>query len=113
MNTDVLSALGISPSSRRPARLRSYKRVRIEGEVYPTIIPCDGAIVEGELQTIDGKLLPKLDEYEGTELGLYDRISVHVDAGSGEMVDAFVYVKGEKQDGITAIPWSYEKIREA
>ena len=74
----------------RPATLDAYARHRLHAQVYPAIVPNNGAAVTGLLcEGIDGPLWQRLDDWEGE---FYTRRRVTVCDDTGALLDAQTYV---------------------
>ena len=80
----------------RPAVLKNTRRLKVKGEVYPSLIPAAGGEVSGILYenlTLDE--IDVLDHFEGLE---YDRreVTVHVDGQPLPAETYFTSVEGIK-----------------
>jgi len=85
------------------AILSGYRRFTVAGQVYPGIVPCAGAVVEGLLY--DGLQAPEmaaLDEYEGE---LYVRHSLTVLVDENQHQAACYVVKPERRHELSEQPW--------
>lgn len=92
LDRDILSfVIGrpVDPGALEPARLRGFRRVRVEGASYPMLVPDPGGCVEGALWRPRGAAdLARLDAYEGPA---YRRARVEVDTVAGGRVPAEAY----------------------
>ncbi len=79
----------VDPAELEPARLKGFRRVRVQGASYPMLVPDPTGRVEGRLwRTGDRRERARLDAYEGPG---YRLELVRVETRSGERVAALVY----------------------
>lgn len=104
----VLQAVCGRAFTPRPATLDAYARYRLHAQVYPAIVPNNGAAVAGQLcEGIDGPLWQDLDDWEGD---LYTRHSVTVRDDTGALLSAQTYVlAGAHHHLLSSEPWSPEE----
>jgi gamma-glutamylcyclotransferase len=72
----------------------------INSRGYANVVPDDGGAVHGVLWEIGVGDLCKLDVYEGTALGCYDRRTLPTLVGGGRRVQAEVYVSVDTSPGV-------------
>ncbi|MEZ6014613.1 MAG: gamma-glutamylcyclotransferase family protein [Planctomycetota bacterium] len=73
-----------------PALLRGYARRTVRGEVYPSVLPCAGDVVDGALlRGVDAASLARLDAYEGAP---YERVRVRVERAAGGAAEAWMWL---------------------
>jgi gamma-glutamylcyclotransferase (GGCT)/AIG2-like uncharacterized protein YtfP len=77
------------PAKLRPARLKGYRRVRLRGTPYPTLLRARDE-VRGALLALDGWSFRKLHAYEGPRYRL-TRVRPRV-AGRAEPVTALAWI---------------------
>lgn len=92
-----------------PARLKDYRRVLVQDEVYPGIYPCPGKDVDGLLyEGLTPEAIARLDAFEGE---YYQRMALYVET-AGKMVRASVYVfKKRYHHLLTRKSWDYHEFR--
>ena len=79
-----------------PARLPGYQILRIANYNYPTLVAADDASVMGQvLSNLNQDDLKRLDDYEGTADGLYERTVVTAFDDEERPQSVFVYVAGD------------------
>ena len=106
LNDKVLECLKLKPITRTPATTTGYKRVSINGKVYPTAIPSSDPKnkITGELHRVTSKDLAMLDIYEGCPEAFYERVTVDsviaTESGEQKNITAFMYIKGHALDGV-------------
>lgn len=83
-----------------PAELSGYG-LRGRGRRYPYVVAEPGGRVRGELVTVDDRLLPELDAYEGSE---YRRERMQVETDDDDHAEAWVYVAREEVEVGEPIP---------
>ena len=108
MDLDVLAYLLGRPvdlASFVPAMLDGFRRVRVEGASYPTLVPAHRARLEGRLlRRISRRDIARINHYESGEY----RAELHpVATASGEHVAAWLF-RGLDGLGATEEPWSLE-----
>jgi gamma-glutamylcyclotransferase (GGCT)/AIG2-like uncharacterized protein YtfP len=88
----VGSVLGRVPRSRE-AVLRGFRRTAHDKGPWVVAEPDPAAEIHGMvLEGLSEGEVDRLDKFEGLDLGLYQRISVHVEVGA-HRVEAWTYVK--------------------
>lgn len=103
----VLEAVTCRSFAASPAVLAGYRRCRVRGKVFPTLLPDAEASVEGlVIRDVDAASWHLLDRYEGD---LYDRVAVTVRRADGRAAAAHVYVANAKGRALAEpAPWSLE-----
>ena len=101
----VLQAVCGRAFTPRPATLDAYARYRLHAQVYPAIVPNNGAAVAGLLcEGIDGPLWQRLDDWEDE---FYTRRSVTVCDDTGALLGAQTYVLADAYYHLlSSEPWS-------
>ena len=96
---DVLNRLLRRVPPMKPARVEGYRTYFDQEAGYPMAIKEKGSAIDGSLMTgIGSRDLSMLDDYEGVRKRLYKRIKVQaLPTGSGNPVEAFMYIKGENE----------------
>jgi gamma-glutamylcyclotransferase (GGCT)/AIG2-like uncharacterized protein YtfP len=85
---EIIRAVIDRPVLGIPVRLKDVQRVRVQHEVYPAIIPCNGASVDGVLyENLSQSEMASLDLFEGVE---YERRVITV-VVNGRSLDAETY----------------------
>jgi len=84
-----------------------YSIFRVGDAAFPGITPANGGSVAGLVYLdVDDESAARLDRFEDT---FYDRLSIEVDCGDGELRQADAYVVSEKNRHVlTAEPWTAE-----
>lgn len=104
----MLRRTGSIPVS-HPAVLSDYQlafRKVLDGEdVYATIVPAPGHVVQGVAYFCSPHAMAQLDVFEGTAENCYRRELVQVTALTGEILNSIVYI-GEKFSSEAAVPSS-------
>ena len=72
----------------------------INSRGYANVVPSEVETVHGVLWEVDAGDLLKLDVYEGTALGFYERRTFAELVGDNRRVEAEIYVSGDKSPGI-------------
>ncbi|MEW6367037.1 MAG: gamma-glutamylcyclotransferase family protein [Acidobacteriota bacterium] len=87
-----------------PAIARGYARYAIEGELYPGLIPEEGAETRGVVYLGIGEATVRvLDQFEGE---WYVRTSIRVETGTGEPMEADAYLlRDGERHRITRTRW--------
>jgi gamma-glutamylaminecyclotransferase len=71
---------------------------------YPAMVrAASGVAILGELWRIDPSRLSILDDQEGVEVGLYERVTIPIRTESGEEVSAIAYLYGRSIDGLAEL----------
>lgn len=72
--------------------LLDYALGTVADRPFPGIVPDAGSRVIGQVIEVGDDALQRLDAYEGTEIGLYRRVRVHVNhRETGRMEPVWVY----------------------
>jgi gamma-glutamylcyclotransferase (GGCT)/AIG2-like uncharacterized protein YtfP len=91
----------------RPALLRGWERLYVEGQVYPGIRPAPGAEIDVLVLTgVDPAVLAQADAFEGDEYKRQPLRLTFYDAASGQG-DAMFYVPVPGV-ALTDEPWQYD-----
>ncbi len=104
----MLRRTGSIPVS-RPAGLSDYqiafRQVFVGEDVYATIIPAPGKVVQGVAYLCSPHAIAQLDVFEGVAENCYRRDLVQVTALTGEILNCIVYI-GERFSSEPAVPSS-------
>ena len=104
----MLRRTGYIPIS-RPAGLSNFqlafRQVLVGEDVYATIVPAPGKVVQGVAYLCSPHAMAQLDVFEGVAENCYRRESVQVTAQTGEVLNCIVYF-GEKFRSEAAVPSS-------
>ena len=94
MFDEVWTALVNDPCHKMDARLDGFKRLEVQGQLYPGMIEAKESVVDGRLMLglQDADLLV-LDRFEGE---YYRRAQVVVSANDGRLLDAQTYIFRDK-----------------
>ena len=102
----MLRRTGSIPIS-RTASLSDYqiafRKVLVGDDVYATIIPAPGKVVQGVAYLGSPYAMAQLDVFEGLAENCYRRELVQVTALAGEILNCIVYI-GEKFSSEAAVP---------
>ena len=102
----MLRRTGSIPVS-RPAGLFDYqlafRKVLVGEDVYATIVPTPGKVVQGVAYLCSPHAMSQLDVFEGVAENCYRRELVQVTALTGEILNCIVYI-GEKFFSEAAVP---------
>ncbi|MCZ6782516.1 MAG: HAD-IIIA family hydrolase [Proteobacteria bacterium] len=106
---DVMEVVTGRSLASTDALLPDYARFMLRDRIYPAVIESAGDETPGRLYGgVDAESLVHLDRFEGS---LYRRERVRILTESG-VVDAFVYVLGERHRGLLRTePWDRERFR--
>ena len=110
LNDEVLNLIVDSAFFKQKAKLPEFRRVCVQGEVYPAIFPSQGCVVDGVLiSSLSKSDLGNLDAYEGA---CYQRTSVSVELAKGkfEVCDTYVF-KPEYYDLLSDAEWNNDCFR--
>ncbi|MBK1672149.1 hypothetical protein CKO35_02305 [Ectothiorhodospira shaposhnikovii] len=90
MFDDVMGKVSGSVPPGEPARLRGFRRGKVQGECFPAIVPGREGVVEGWLyRGLTSRDWRRLDRFEGD---FYERRRVRVELRGGRTLPAFTYV---------------------
>jgi gamma-glutamylcyclotransferase (GGCT)/AIG2-like uncharacterized protein YtfP len=106
MCEDIMETVaGRVPPSQK-AVLHSYRRLVVENEEYPGLVPTEECQVEGILyHDVSSQSWERLDRFEGE---MYCRSKVMVSLDDGSAVEAFVYiVRPEFRDRLGRRDWDF------
>ncbi len=81
----------------------AFRKVLVGEEVYATIVPAQGKVVQGVTYLCSPHAMAQLDVAEGVAENCYRRELVQVTAQTGEILNCIAYI-GEKFSSETAVP---------
>ena len=81
----------------------AFRKVLVGEEVYATIVPVLGKVVQGVAYLCSPHAMAQLDVFEGLAENCYRRELVQVTAQTGEILNCIVYI-GEKFLSEAAVP---------
>jgi cation transport regulator ChaC len=81
----------------------AFRKVLVGEEVYATIVPSQGAVVQGAAYLCSPYAMTQLDIFEGVGEKCYRRELVQATAQTGEVLNCIVYI-GEKFNSEAAVP---------
>lgn len=108
MDADVRAAvLGreVASSSVAPATLSGYRRVFVDGQAYPVLLPKAGGLLDGLfVRGLGGRDAALIDHFEGHQ---YYRQSIKIELKGGARAEALVYLPHGNVP-VTDIDWAFD-----